>query len=142
MDLEPLLAVLGVVLGASTSGVGIKMHLDAFKRNRIQPRPLDDLLADLSAATLKAQELAGKAQVLLAAEIKQVEKLKSEARDAQQLASISKADADAISQQLGTLLAANSKKASRGDRIRGWLFFIGGSAVTLGATLFIRPLWN
>ena len=141
-DLSLLLSLVSMLIAAVSIGFGATMLSHRYKSEKATLSPLSELLAQLSSKTTEAQDLSRRVQAQLAAEIDQVKKLESDATTARQIASLNAKDAAAITANWDALLVRHNNKAARANIFQGILFFLGGAAVTVAVTLFVKPVWG
>lgn len=105
-----------------------------------EPRPLEDLLQQLTANAVEAGRLASLVQVEIQAQLAEVAKLRKEATEAEQLAALNGAAAEAVAAQFKAVVASESRKSTRVSIWSGVLFFVAGVAASIFVTLLVRPI--
>jgi hypothetical protein len=145
MNLDPLL--LGEVLpivAATISLIALIYGQLIVKRLRRQtrpePKPLEDLLDQLTANAVEAGRLAALVQAEIQARLAQVEKLRKDATEAKHLAALHGAAAEAVAAQFKAAVESESKKSTRYSLLSGVLFFVAGVAASIFVTLLVRPI--
>lgn len=145
MNLDPLL--LGEVLpivAATISLIALIYGQLIAKRLRRQttpePKPLEDLLDQLTANAVEAGRLATLVHAEIQAQLAQVEKLRKDATKAEHLAALHGAAAEAVAAQFKAAVESESKKSARYSLVSGVMFFVAGVAASIFVTLLVRPI--
>jgi hypothetical protein len=138
-------ADLFTALGALLTSVGTAIYALVLTRRRRresspEPKPLEDLLQQLTANAVEAGRLATLVQTEIQAQLVQVEKLQKDATEAEHLAALHGAAAEAVAAQFKAAVANESKKSARSAFWSGFLFFVAGVAASIFVTLLVRPI--
>lgn len=83
------------------------------RAERPQPQPLEDLLQQLTTNATESGRLATLVQTEIQAQLTQVEKLRKDASEAEHLAALHGAAAEAVAAQFKAAVASESKKTTR-----------------------------
>ena len=79
-------------------------------------------------------------QAEIQAQLTQVEQLQKKASDAEQLASLHGAAADAVAAQFRAAVAGENKKSARSALVANVMFFLAGVVASVFVTLLVRPI--
>lgn len=135
-----IFSVLGAFAAAVVSAsIGFLTSRKA-RAERPQPQPLEDLLQRLTTNAIEAGRLATLVQTEIAAQLSQVEKLRKDASEAEQLAALHGAAAEAVAAQFKAAVASASQKSARTAMWSNVLFFVAGVTASIFVTLLVRPL--
>lgn len=107
---------------------------------RPKAKPLEDLLQQLTVNAKEAGRLATLVQVEIQAQLTEVAKLRKDATEAEQLAALHGAAAEAVAAQIRAAAAEESKKSTRIAIWSGALYFLAGVAASIFVTMLVRPI--
>jgi hypothetical protein len=131
-------SVLGALLAAVISAsIGFLTSRRA-RAERPQPQPLEDLLQQLTTNATESGRLATLVQTEIQAQLTQVEKLRKDASEAEHLAALHGAAADAVAAQFKAAVASESKKTTRAAFLSSALFYVAGVASSIFVGLLLK----
>ena len=136
-DAIPTIAALVAAIAGILASTLSRRH-SAIERPK--PKPLEDLLQQLTVNAKEAGRLATLVQVEIQAQLTAVAKLRKDATEAEQLAALHGAAADAVAAQIRAAATAENKKASRVAIWSGALYFVAGVAASIFVTMLVRPI--
>lgn len=140
-ELTPTALTIAALLLSVLSGVfGQTLSHRRRTESRPEPKPLEELLNQLTANAVEAGRLATLVQTEIQAQLVQVEKLRKDASEAEHLAALHGAAAEAVAAQVRAAITNETKKSKRYSFWSGIAFFVAGVAASIFVTLLVRPI--